>query len=485
MNPISRRLAVQGALVAGGSAFAATSTAAADSPDLARNGLDIVSVKNFGAAGDGKVDDTAAIQAAIDHCFGPATNPHSGANASLNKPLYFPAGTYNISAPLVLTSVRGGHIFGAGRFATTIRNVAGTSVLRTNGFEFNRIEMLRLSAAGKTADVLDLDWTHTPGAALQSNTFSDMRFDGGGIGANIGKSDFMGSENLFLNCFFGPHATAGLRTSNFNALQNTLIGGNIQSCPIGVWVHSGSCSVYNTGFQICETFDIVVDNSANDAMVIAGSRSESPNFIKLRNGITAHVVGCAHLGMVNGVFADIGGCQLTIDGCISIRGRIVGHGAVRTASSSFGRSDWIDVASMRWGQNEVQNCYVGGTRNVGFDKAHFISHRIITPTTVQWPSRRMSIAVAPGSRKARAIIEPGTRIQKVTLILDKPGSAGVMRVGDDANESRYFDSADLTGKTVVSAVTEHRYESSDNFIVEIVGAIGVAGSVAVDFVVED
>jgi hypothetical protein len=50
-----------------------------------------VSVKNFGAAGDGKTDDTAAIQRAMDSlCF--ATRPAI---------LYFPAGTYDISAPLV------------------------------------------------------------------------------------------------------------------------------------------------------------------------------------------------------------------------------------------------------------------------------------------------------------------------------------------------------------------------------------------------
>ena len=246
---VSRRGAIHNVIATGASTVAAAQmAAAAENSGAVQGGVTFVDVRTFGAIGDGVADDTSAIQAAVDDCFGKAESPNSGRGAQLNKPLYFPQGTYKTKAPIVLTNVRGGHIFGAGRFATTVNNVAGTSVFRTNGFEYSRIEMMQLSAAGKNADVLDLDWTNGGGTALQSNTFADMFFDGGAIGVNIGKSN-MGSENLFLNCFFGPCATAGIRTSNFNALQNTLVGGNIQSCPIGVWVRMGSCSVYNTGFR--------------------------------------------------------------------------------------------------------------------------------------------------------------------------------------------------------------------------------------------
>lgn len=481
---LSRRRAIRAAVLAGASPVVVPRMIeAAENRNDAPTGA-VVNVRAFGAVGDGMVDDTSAIQAAVDDCFGRPNNPNSSANAHLNKPLYFPPGVYRTTAPIILTNVRGGHIFGAGRLSATIRNAAGSSVLRTNGFEYSRVEMLRLSAAGKDADVFDLDWTNGGGTALQSNTLSDMFFDGGAIGVNIGKSQFMGSENLFLNCFFGRHGTAGLKTSNFNALQNTLIGGNIQSCAIGIWVRFGSCSVYNTGFQISNTFDIVVENSANDAMVISGSRSESRDFIQLRNGVTAHIVGCSHLSNDNGVFADIGGCQVAIDSCVSLRGIIRGHGNINAANTSFGRKDWIDIASVRSGLIEIENCYVGGTRNSGFDNAQLIANRTITPTGSHMPVQRLFLDIKPGFGKLKTPLRAGTRISKVTLILDKAGSSGTIWVGDENNSSRYFAAANLTEKTIVSPVVEFRYQLADVLTVEYVDATDVSGSVAVDFVLE-
>lgn len=57
---------------------------------------DVVSVKDFGAVGDGVADDTVAIQSAIDSL------PARGGV------VHFPAGTYNVSAPILVGNGDGG-----------------------------------------------------------------------------------------------------------------------------------------------------------------------------------------------------------------------------------------------------------------------------------------------------------------------------------------------------------------------------------------
>src|SRR5262249_504250 len=116
-------------------------------------------VRDFGAIGDNLHDDTAAIQAAFDAAFGPASAPH-GDSAYLNRPVYIPPGRYKITSPLLLTRVKGGVIYGAG-MKHSILNSSGpfsgntvphadqtiTPLLMTNGLAYSRIEGLTFNIA--------------------------------------------------------------------------------------------------------------------------------------------------------------------------------------------------------------------------------------------------------------------------------------------------------------------------------------------------
>lgn len=73
--------------------------------------------RDYGAAGDGTTDDTAAIQSAID-CSG-AAGPANG-QGYYGGSVYLPAGTYLITRPLSVVNTRGIHLYGAGS-ATVIR----------------------------------------------------------------------------------------------------------------------------------------------------------------------------------------------------------------------------------------------------------------------------------------------------------------------------------------------------------------------------
>jgi Pectate lyase superfamily protein len=96
---------------------------------------DAISVKDsrFAAVGDGATDDTAALQAALDHCFGSAGAPHGTAGVYQNKALYVPPGHYKITAPLTVKYLHGGRIIGAGlRSRTKQRPVRRSPSIRSS-----------------------------------------------------------------------------------------------------------------------------------------------------------------------------------------------------------------------------------------------------------------------------------------------------------------------------------------------------------------
>lgn len=287
---------------------------------------DILNVKDYGATGNGTTDDTTFIQAALDAAFGTTASPHGGStNVYLNRPVFFPAGKYKITAPLTIRSLRGGHVFGAGRFVTQVVQVtANTSVFVTNGCEYSVFERMHLTANG-TGTCFDLDWDNTGTAALQSNTFRDLYLENGDYGLRIANTGYQGSENLILNCFFSGQSV-GLYATSQNCLQNTVIGGNFQSCTTaGIKTNQASVPLISgVGFQNNVTaYDIILSPATGqDTTFITSCRIESLNFLSADASAPLVVMACGQTNASAGDFASIIGC-VTIDNCSSVNGRIV------------------------------------------------------------------------------------------------------------------------------------------------------------------
>ena len=79
---------------------------------------DIVSVRDFGAVGDGLTDDTAAIQRALDRPLGAAEAVVVGAANFRHRAVYFPAGNYLVSSTILIPAYT--KIYGEGKSVSRI-----------------------------------------------------------------------------------------------------------------------------------------------------------------------------------------------------------------------------------------------------------------------------------------------------------------------------------------------------------------------------
>jgi hypothetical protein len=186
---------------------------------------DLVSVKDFGAKGDGTTDDTSAIQAAINLACTYGGN------------VYLPAGTYKISTALVFTMnsglvdpVKRPSMSGDGMAATTIYQTTNNNGIEVVGFDTNPAgyclfqdftlygyQKKKLGFALKDIAFVTIDnvylagWsTGLYGVNVLSSTFNDLviRFNDGGF-------------------YFEPNAAFGFVSEpNAITMSNCTVGNN-------------------------------------------------------------------------------------------------------------------------------------------------------------------------------------------------------------------------------------------------------------------
>lgn len=150
------------------------------------------------------------------------------------------------------------------------------------------------------ATVVDLDYDNRNenwAAKQQSNTFANCSFSGEGRGtphcltlARSGTSA-MTSEHTFVNCYWQWSTLGSIGSYGDNALQNTIVGGNIASSSrYGIYCWAGGMYMYSLGMQngietqlLNAGADFYARVSNNDHSIASGIRSESLIFAKLEN----------------------------------------------------------------------------------------------------------------------------------------------------------------------------------------------------------
>jgi polygalacturonase len=77
--------------------FAFPATGAPTPRTMPNRLAEVVNVKDFGATGDARTDDTTAIQAALNAAYGSPSSPNGGFPGAIkNRAVFFPAGYYKM-----------------------------------------------------------------------------------------------------------------------------------------------------------------------------------------------------------------------------------------------------------------------------------------------------------------------------------------------------------------------------------------------------
>jgi hypothetical protein len=179
----------------------------------------------------------------------------------------------------------------------------------------------------------------------------------------------MGSEILSSNCYYNNFSAAGIYVGEANALQITVVGGNISQCAKGIYCQNGSMStILGVSFQLNTTMDIHIQGGIQDGWIIAGCRSESTNFLESQPDSFVSVIGCTQTSSADGYFLNNCGSKMTVISCHSVNGKVHGSSSLNVIGSKFDRSDWNAWFGSIGGELSVAP-YVTRTANLALTSA--------------------------------------------------------------------------------------------------------------------
>lgn len=218
---------------------------------------DWLDVRDMGAKGDGKTDDTVAIQAAFDMLK---------SNSKLSG-VYFPEGTFLVSKTLTV----GGDLFGktiAGHGRNTILKWSGTTndpMLHSmgmsysiyNGLTWDGNNVASIGVWHHSTTVYESMMVHK-NEAFKNFTQAGIESYGGDQSTNLATAEVYVHNCLFDNTHYGLN----IGTTQWNDYDWVIDQSEIKNNVIGIRAVKGQVFIYNTHFSKNSDTDILAQNSA-------------------------------------------------------------------------------------------------------------------------------------------------------------------------------------------------------------------------------
>jgi hypothetical protein len=208
--------------------------------------------RDHGAAGDGKADDTAALQRGLDELV-----KHTNACV-----LYLPAGVYRVTGTLrtrrqAHTDCQGVTLIGEDPARTILRwdGPAGATLLEWDAW-YSKVSRLTLDGAGRARAAL----RYGPAFSTYNET-SDITFQDAAIGLLFGEDQTQGqAENEVLRCRFLRCAEAGVVTRNWNSMDIWVWYSRFEDCGHGLLNVMGNFHGWQNLFLRSTVADIATRN---------------------------------------------------------------------------------------------------------------------------------------------------------------------------------------------------------------------------------
>jgi len=243
-----------------------------------------INIKDFGAIGDGKVDDTAAIQQAINAAGKPsATNPA----ALLPPTIFFPVGVYRVTNTIKITREHNLEwMFGAGHsFQENPARIAWDGA--RGGVLFNvagchpslKISDLHLDGGDKARILMKIN--SVPGVGAAGFYFERLQFAKATVGLELGRDmDSCASDMTFVDVFFHHLTDCGFRTCAGQNVDYVFIRCAVGWTPIG-WhfLKGGNAHFILPTFNRCRVGLKIESGGINGGVfTITGAQQEIFNY---------------------------------------------------------------------------------------------------------------------------------------------------------------------------------------------------------------
>jgi Pectate lyase superfamily protein len=197
-----------------------------------------LSVRDFGAVGDGNTDNTAAIQAAVNRCI-----------ALNGGVVYIPPGIYKISAAIVVNSLVSVSFVGTGYSSAIVQTSAGANsftITNSNGFQMSQLYIV--ANPGSTGAAVAV-------SRSQNFSLSDLYIDKHTTGLDLWSGTALNIYYTVARCFIAVNISAGARpiktagSSYASTLSDCWLHGNNTEQDLEL-IGNVAASYFGSGFSV-------------------------------------------------------------------------------------------------------------------------------------------------------------------------------------------------------------------------------------------